>query len=275
MPGDGGAAGCRAARAGPVLVGDDGSEHGRRAVRHAEALSARLDRGLVRMHVEEGDPVEELARAAREQRACAAVAGTRGRGPLLGQLFGSVSTGLVRTAGRPVMLVSAHAREPVYRRRVMTGTGLTILIAYDGSEPARNAITHAGRLFPGAQAVVATVWTSMREAARAARVALPQSMIDDAVHNFDAATEASAAGPRAKAPSSRARRAWRPRRCTLQADRSVAGSLLARADELDAAAVIVGSRGLSAVKSVLLGSVSNAIVHQSRRPVVIVHPADA
>jgi nucleotide-binding universal stress UspA family protein len=97
---------------GPVLVGDDGSEHGGRAVRHAEALAARLERGLVQLHVEDGDPVEELARAAREQRACLAVTGTRGRGPLRGQLFRSVSTGLLRTAGRPVMLVSEHARAP-------------------------------------------------------------------------------------------------------------------------------------------------------------------
>jgi nucleotide-binding universal stress UspA family protein len=94
---------------GPVLVGDDGSEHGRRAVLHAEAVAARLGRGLLRVHVEDGDPVEGLARAAREQRACLAVTGTRGRGPLRGRLFGSVSTGLVRAAGRPVMLVSEHA----------------------------------------------------------------------------------------------------------------------------------------------------------------------
>ena len=112
LPGDRRAAGAALREPGPVLVGDDGSEHSRRAVRHAEALSARLDRGLERMHVEEGDPVAQLARAARERGACAVVAGTRGRGPLLGQLFGSVSTGLVRAAGRPVMLVSEHAREP-------------------------------------------------------------------------------------------------------------------------------------------------------------------
>lgn len=97
---------------GPVLVGDDGSEHGRRAVRHAEALAARLERGLVRVRVEDGDPVEKLSRAGRRQRACLAVTGTRGRRPLRGQLFGSVSTELVRTAGRPVMLVSEHAGEP-------------------------------------------------------------------------------------------------------------------------------------------------------------------
>ncbi len=97
---------------GPVLVGDDGSEHGRRAVRHAEALGARLGRDLKRMQVEKGDPVEQLARTARELQVCVAVVGTRGRRPLLGQLFGSVSTGLVRAAGRPVMLVSERAGTP-------------------------------------------------------------------------------------------------------------------------------------------------------------------
>jgi nucleotide-binding universal stress UspA family protein len=100
---------------GPVLVGDDGSAHGRRAVRHAEALCARLDRRLVPMQIEEGDPVEHLVNAARELRACVVVAGTRGRGLMVGQLFGSVSAGLVRTAGRPVMLVPAGAVEPFRR----------------------------------------------------------------------------------------------------------------------------------------------------------------
>jgi nucleotide-binding universal stress UspA family protein len=96
---------------GPLLAGDDGSEHARRAVRHAEAIASRLERDLVRVHVDDGDPVEALARAAREQRACLVVAGSRGRGPVRGQLFGSVSAGLVGAAGRPVLLVSPHAAE--------------------------------------------------------------------------------------------------------------------------------------------------------------------
>jgi len=94
---------------GPILVGDDGSAHAQRAVRHAEAIGGRLERDVVRMHVDDGDPVGALARAAREQRACLAVVGSRGRGPLRGQLFGSVSAGLVGAAGRPVMLISPHA----------------------------------------------------------------------------------------------------------------------------------------------------------------------
>jgi nucleotide-binding universal stress UspA family protein len=94
---------------GPVLVGDDGSDHARRAVGHAEALAERIGREVVRMHAEDGDPVKALSEAARERQACLLVTGTRGRGPLHGEVFGSVSTGLVHASGRPVMLVSPHA----------------------------------------------------------------------------------------------------------------------------------------------------------------------
>jgi nucleotide-binding universal stress UspA family protein/DNA-binding MarR family transcriptional regulator len=94
---------------GPVLVGDDGSEHGRRAVQHAEVLAARLGREVVRVHVEDEQPVDALARVAHEQQACLVVAGTRGRGALRSRIFGSVATGLTAVASRPVMLVSDHA----------------------------------------------------------------------------------------------------------------------------------------------------------------------
>ena len=40
--------------------------------------------------------------------------------------------------------------------------------------------------------------------------------------------------------------------------------------EHDVEAVVVGSRGLSGVRSILLGSVSNGIVHHATRPVVVV-----
>ena len=98
--------------AGPVIVGDDGSDHGRRAVGHASVIAARLGREVVRMHVEEGDPGTVIGEAARDRRACLIVTGTRGRGPVRAELFGSVSTGLVQRAGRPVVLVSLNAEGP-------------------------------------------------------------------------------------------------------------------------------------------------------------------
>jgi nucleotide-binding universal stress UspA family protein len=98
--------------AGPVLAGDDGSEHAARALRHAAAVAERMGRGLEPVNVVDGDPVAAIAAAARTHRACLIVVGTRGRGPLRAELLGSVSTGLVQTAGRPVMLVPASAGEP-------------------------------------------------------------------------------------------------------------------------------------------------------------------
>ena len=136
---------------GPVVAGYDGSAHSLRAARHAAALAARLGRELVLVHVtgdesvrpdeelarelsagaarpgrgsgsagarregaalvEDGDPVQVLAAVAREQSAALLVTGTRGRNALSSTLLGSVSAGLVRTAGRPVALVPASAGE--------------------------------------------------------------------------------------------------------------------------------------------------------------------
>jgi nucleotide-binding universal stress UspA family protein len=51
-------------------------------------------------------------------------------------------------------------------------------------------------------------------------------------------------------------------------------TILDVAEEHDAALVAVGSRGLSGVKSALLGSVSNAVLHHCSRPVLVVHPGE-
>jgi nucleotide-binding universal stress UspA family protein len=47
-------------------------------------------------------------------------------------------------------------------------------------------------------------------------------------------------------------------------------AILAIADELDAQLIVVGARGLSTVESVLIGSVSIALVHHAERPVMVV-----
>jgi nucleotide-binding universal stress UspA family protein len=51
---------------------------------------------------------------------------------------------------------------------------------------------------------------------------------------------------------------------------SVADTLLAEADRTDAGAIAIGSRGLGGLGSLLLGSVSHALLQRADRAVIIV-----
>jgi nucleotide-binding universal stress UspA family protein len=55
-----------------------------------------------------------------------------------------------------------------------------------------------------------------------------------------------------------------------RASASVWRTILDVADELDSTLIVLGTRGLTAVQSALLGSVSGPVVHHSERPVMIV-----
>jgi nucleotide-binding universal stress UspA family protein len=56
----------------------------------------------------------------------------------------------------------------------------------------------------------------------------------------------------------------------LAADRKTAELIAATAEELDAPAIVMGQRGLSGLKSAVLGSVSREVVNAYHRPVVVV-----
>jgi nucleotide-binding universal stress UspA family protein len=55
----------------------------------------------------------------------------------------------------------------------------------------------------------------------------------------------------------------------------VASTILRIADEKDAAAIVIGSRRRNAIASVLLGSTTEAVLHKTSRPLVVIRPSDA
>jgi len=50
----------------------------------------------------------------------------------------------------------------------------------------------------------------------------------------------------------------------------IAGAILAVADELGADAIVLGTRGLTGIRSMLLGSVSHAVLQHADRSVIVV-----
>jgi nucleotide-binding universal stress UspA family protein len=147
-----------------------------------------------------------------------------------------------------------------------------ILIAYDGSDDARETVDHVGKLVPGSEVTVVNVWEPMIDVM--ARVGVPWPMAGYGL-DVSAVDEASEqrAQELAEEGAARARDAGLTastlvRRRTLD----VGGTLLAAAAELDADAIAIGTRGLTGVRSVL-GSVSHSLVQHADRPVMVVPSA--
>jgi nucleotide-binding universal stress UspA family protein len=158
--------------------------------------------------------------------------------------------------------------EPAGRK----GTDGPVLLAYDGSEVAGRAIQESARLLGARRpATCLTVWTSTAAPSGAARMALPDDIIDQAVHNLDEVAE-RAAREIAEAGAALARESgFEATADTAPAHANVWSTLLEAAESRRAQAIVVGSRGRAGLRSVVLGSVSNGVVQHASRPVIVVH----
>lgn len=58
----------------------------------------------------------------------------------------------------------------------------------------------------------------------------------------------------------------------IQASGPVWSTICEVADRDHAAVIVMGSRGLSGVRSVLMGSVSSAVLHHASQPTLVIHP---
>ena len=154
-------------------------------------------------------------------------------------------------------------------RRQIRSFPAMILICYDGSEDARAAIDRAAQLLRGHPATVLTVWEQFIDLmTRSGGLGMTAAPPD--VGDLDDRTE-QAAVERAEHGAETARAAGLDAQARSRARvTSIAEAILSEADATDAELIVVGSRGLTGVKSALLGSVSHALLQHADRPVLVV-----
>jgi nucleotide-binding universal stress UspA family protein len=154
-----------------------------------------------------------------------------------------------------------------------------VLIAYDGSEVSRAAVRHAAELFPGRPAVLATVW---EPGLAAVSVGLPDTMGVATLPPDPETIEAIDRVQREHASSVAADGAEFARSLGLVGEPQavpdevdVADTLVDIARERGAAVVVVGSHGISGLRTRLLGSVSRKLIEHCDRPVLVIRDDSA
>lgn len=153
-------------------------------------------------------------------------------------------------------------------------TNNPIVVAYDGSDGARAAIDRCAELVSPRPVIVISVWSSLASAARAGMVAVPADVAHEACEKLDRGAEQRAAALAEEGAERLRQLGMEATAIAVCGEWNTWTSIVDAAEEHDAALVVVGSRGLSGVKSALLGSVSNAILHHCSRPVLVVNPVE-
>jgi nucleotide-binding universal stress UspA family protein len=194
------------------------------------------------------------------------VAGCRGLGGVKSALLGSVSSGLLRHSHRPLLVV------PPAEDDEAPGP---LIIGYDGSSESREAVSQAGRLLSAREALVETVWRPYAPVAGAGTAGAPVPVITRAAEQIDQEIAVGARRTAEEGTRLAAAEGLEARPEPAQAAGTVWRTLIQSAREHHAAALVVGSRGRSAMGSALLGSVSTGLVHHAPVPILVVPPRGA
>jgi nucleotide-binding universal stress UspA family protein len=188
---------------------------------------------------------------AESQEALATVVGSRGMGGFEGLLLGSVSS-----------QVAAHAHGPVVVVRPAANPDGPILVGYDGSEAARAALGYAvdEALAQGKRLVAANVYWEEPWGLHHKPTADPHAT---ALHKAEELIAEGLEDHLEAHPE-------------LQAETRTIHSLNEEfgmtEEAANASLVVVGCRGRGGFAGLLLGSVSQALVHHAACPVVVIHP---
>jgi nucleotide-binding universal stress UspA family protein len=149
-----------------------------------------------------------------------------------------------------------------------------VLLAYDASAEAQAALREAVALFGQRPLIVASVWepglaavTLTPSAGEMGMGYMPDpaeaAALDRAVS--DHAADVAEAGARLARELGATAEAL-----SVPDSADVARTLIEIAEERDARAIVVGSRGLGGIKARVLGSTSRKLLHDTHRPVLVV-----
>jgi nucleotide-binding universal stress UspA family protein len=178
-----------------------------------------------------------IAQIAEDVDADVVLVGSRGLGGTRA-LLGSVSDVIVHYCSRPMVVVP----HPMLSGEHAALSDGPLIVGWDGSAGAQSACSAAMKLFPGRDVLLVSV---------------------------DGDADA-AAPPESDGTGGREVRHVNVHRGHGLPASGTANALIAEASDRDAAAIVVGSRGRSAIREVFLGSVTMATLHHAERPVVVV-----
>lgn len=161
--------------------------------------------------------------------------------------------------------VTSYAVDP--RGHTSTADG-PLLLCYDGSEDAKHAIERAGALFVGKDALVLTVWQATAGLGSFAWSGEMAGMVDFVELDRAAAEDGGRIADEGVGVARQAGLKAEP--VAVEATGPVWEAIVEIAERRDAAMIVMGSRGLSGVRAMLLGSVSSAVVHHVERPALVI-----
>jgi nucleotide-binding universal stress UspA family protein len=148
--------------------------------------------------------------------------------------------------------------------------GSPVILCYDGSPEAAEAIAHAGELLRGRPAIVVSAWKEILEETLSTAMTRPVAdLVDANKRERESAEQFATQGVRLAE-----RAGFRAQPLVVKADGPLWEAIELVAEEHDAKLVVCGT-GRSGIKAALPGNLASALANHASRPLLVVPSARA